>query len=96
MKLNIFIHGNTTESNTAMTKKTGNISTNIPVLTQPTLMHYELCFLCVAHACPYDKQSSCTISTATAILYIWVTKHSDLHMESASPNEGHSHRPSFS
>ena len=74
VKLDIFIHRNTTESNTAMSKNTGNISVNIPELMRPTLMHYELCFLHMAHTCPDDRQSSCSSFTATATLYIWVTK----------------------
>ena len=70
MKLDMFIHRNTTEFNTAMTKYTGNISITIPTLMQPTLMHYELCFLHVAHACPYDRQSCHVTFTATATSYI--------------------------
>ena len=59
-------------------------------------MHYKLCFLHVAHACPYDRQSHHTISTVTATSYIQVTEHSDLCMESTSPYEGHTHHPSSS
>ena len=59
MKLDIFIHRNTTEFDTAMTKKTDTISVNIPASMRPTPMHYELCFLHMAHAYPYDRQSSC-------------------------------------
>ena len=58
-------------------------------------MYYELCFLRMAHACPYDRQSSHTISTVTATSYIWVIKHSDLHEETTSPYEGHTSCPSF-
>ena len=68
-----------------MMKITININTIIPMLMQPTLMHYEHCFLCVAHACPHDRQSSCAISTVTATSYIQVTKESDLHVETTSP-----------
>ena len=49
-------------------------------------MHYELCFLHMAHACPYDRQSSCTTFTETAISYIRVTTF---------PYEGHTSHPSF-
>ena len=96
VKLNIFIHRNTTEFNTAMTKFTGNISANIPKLMRPTPTHYELCFLHVAHACPYDRQSSHMALTVTATSYIQVIKKLDLCMETISPNEGHTSHPSFS
>ena len=82
VKLNIFIHGNTTEINTAMTKNTININANIPTLMQPTPTHYELCFLHMAHACPYDRQSS--------------HAKSDLRMDTTSPYEGHISHPFFS
>ena len=78
-----------------MTKIPVNINANIPALTQPTLMHYELCFLCMAHECPYDRQSSCVIPTVTATSYIWVIENSDLHVETTSPYEGHTSWPSF-
>ena len=95
MEVHIFIHRNTAEFNTAITKNTANIIINIPVLMQPTLMHYELCFLCITHACPYDRQSSHTTFTATATSYIWVIEKSDLHVETMSPCEGHTSRPFF-
>ena len=85
VKLNIFIHRNTTEFDTAMTKNAVNISTNTPVLTQPTPTHYILCSLHVAHACPNDRQSSHMTFTVTATLYIWVFQKSDLHMDTTSP-----------
>ena len=59
MKLDIFIHGNITEINTAMTKTAGKISINIPALMQPTMTHYKLHFLCEVQSFPYDRQSSC-------------------------------------
>ena len=60
VNLKIFIHRNTTESITAMTKNTGNTCVNIPALTQPTLMHYELCFLHVETTSPYEGHTSRT------------------------------------
>ena len=71
------------------------INANIPVLTQPTPMHYELCFLGVAHTCPDDRQSSRSSSTATATSYIQVPQILSLHMETTSPYEGHISCPSF-
>ena len=73
MILNIFIHRNNTECNTAMMKITINMNTDIPALMQPTPMHYELCFLHVAHTCPDNRQSSRSSFTVTVTLYIWVT-----------------------
>ena len=55
-----------------MTKIT--INANIPTLTQPTLMHYELCFLNVTQKCPDDRQSSCSSFTVAATSYIRVTE----------------------
>ena len=78
-----------------MTKNTINININIPTLMQATLTHYELHFLCVAHACPYDRKSSCVISTVTVTSYIWVLKKSELCMETTSPYKGHTSHPSF-
>ena len=75
MNFNIFIHGNTTEINNAMTKTTGLINIIIPALMQPTLTNHEHCILCMAYECPYDRQSSHTSFTATATSYIWVTKN---------------------
>ena len=49
----------------------------------------------MAHACPYNRQSSHAIPTATVTSYIWVIKNSDLHMETTSPYEGHTRHPSF-
>ena len=87
IEANSIFHENITDTKTAMTKTTSNISVNIPALTQPTLMHYELCVLHVEHACPYDRQSSCVTFTATVTSYIQVT---------TSPYEGHTSHPSFS
>ena len=78
-----------------MAKTTGNGSINIPVLMQPTLMHYELCFLCVTQSFPYDRQSSCMTFTVTATSYIWDIEKSDLCMETTSTYEGHTSHPSF-
>ena len=96
MKLDIFIQGNITEFNTAKTKNTMNISVNIPTFIRPTPMHYELCFLCMAHTCPYDRQSSHAAFTATVTSYIQVIEKSDLCMETTSPYEGHTSCPFFS
>ena len=95
MKLNIFIHGNTTQFNTALRKNTININANIPALMRPTLMHHELCFLHVAHACPYNRQSSHATFTVTETLYIWATGNLDICMVTTSPYEGHTSHPSF-
>ena len=70
MEANSIFHGYITEINTAMTKTSGNISTNIPMLTHLTLMHYELYFLHVAQSLPYDRQSSNVTFTVTTTLYI--------------------------
>ena len=96
MKLDNFIHGNITGCNTLMTKIPMYINANIPVLTRPTLTHYELCFLCVAHTYPDDRQSSCSSFTATATSYIWVTEILKLCVETTSPYKGHTSCPSFS
>ena len=96
MKLNIIIHGNTTEFNTAMTKTTSNISINIPTLTRPTPTHYELHSQCIAQSRPYNRQSSHMTFTVTETLYIWVIKKSELHVETTSPYEGHTSCPSLS
>ena len=71
------------------------INANIPALMQPTLTHYELCFLCVAHTCLYDRQSSRMSFTATVTSYIQVTQSSNLHMKTTSPCERHTSCPSF-
>ena len=87
VKLDIFIHGKNTGFNTAMMKITVNINANIHTLMQPTLMHDELCFPCMAHKYPDDRQSSHSSFTVTVTLYIWVTQILNLHMESTSPYE---------
>ena len=84
MILNIFIHGNITECNTAMTKITVNINANIPALMWPTPTHYKLCFLCVAHTCPDDRWSSGSSFTATVTSYIWVNQILNLYVETTS------------
>ena len=56
-------------------------------------MHYECCFLRMAHTCPYDRQSSHVSFTVTATLYIWVTGNLNLCVETTSPYKA-SH-PSF-
>ena len=96
VEANSLFHRNITEDNTDMMKNTGNISINILVLMQPTLMQYELHFLHMAHACPYDRHSSHTTFTVTATSYIQVSEKSDLCMETTSPYKGHSSCPSFS
>ena len=96
MILYIFIHGNITGFNTAMTKITININTNIPTLMQPTPTHYKLCFLHVTHKCPDDRQSSCSSFTVTVTLYIWVTQILKLCVETTSPYKGHTSCSSFS
>ena len=50
----------------------------------------------MAHACPYNRQSSRMVFTVTATLYIQVTENSDLHVVTTSPYEGHTSHPSFS
>ena len=94
-ELNILFHVKFTGLKNASSKNTSFPSVNYHVLMQPTLMHYELCFLHVAHACPYDRQSSHSTFHATEISYIWVTQNSHLHVETASPHEGHTSHPSF-
>ena len=79
-----------------MTKITSSINVNIPTLMRPTLTHDELCFLCMAHTCPDDRQSNHSNFTATATLYIWVTQILILRVEATSPYEGHTSCPSFS
>ena len=74
METNILFHRNTTEFNTAITQNTSNLSIDIPALMQPTLTHYELHFLCMAHACPYDRQSSHSTFTVTLTSYIQLPK----------------------
>ena len=78
-----------------MTQNSIIINANIPVLMQPTAMHYELCFLCVAHAYPYDRQSTDVIPTATVTSYIQVIENSDLSMETESFYKGQTSHPSF-
>ena len=95
MKLNIFIHRNTTGLNITMKKITGSININIPALMQPTPMNHEHCFLHVAYDCPDNRQSSCTSFTASAILYIQVTQILKLQVETTSTYEGHTSHPSF-
>ena len=95
MKLDIFIHRNITEWNTAMMKITININANIPTLMQPTPTHYEHCLLCMVHTYSYDRQTSCSTFTVTATSCIQVTKNSDLRVETASPYEGHTSHPFF-
>ena len=95
MLLDIFIHGNNTECNTAMMKIPMYINTNIPVLMQPILMHHERCFLHMAHTCPYDRQSSHMNFIVTVTSYIRVTQILDLRMETKSPYEGHTSHSSF-
>ena len=79
-----------------MTKITVNINPNIPTLMRPTPTHYELCFLCVVHTCPDDRQSSHSSFTATVTSYIQVTQILNLHMETASHYKGHTSCSSFS
>ena len=59
VKLDIFIHGNSTGLTIAMKKIPGSISIVIPALTRPTPTNHERCS-------PYDRQSSRTSFTATA------------------------------
>ena len=95
VKLDIFIHRNLTEFNTAMMKISVNINANIPTLTQPTLMHHKCCFLHMAHTCPDDRQSSHSSFTVTVTSYIRVTQILNLCVETTSPYEGHTSRSSF-
>ena len=81
-KLDNFIHRNITGLTIAVKKITGSINIIIPALTRPTLTHHE-------HGNPYDRQSSCMNSTATATSYIWVTQILKRHVETASPYKGH-------
>ena len=69
------------------------INAEIPVLMQPTPIHYEICLLCVAHVSPYDGQSSHLTFTETEILHIWVTQKFCLHLEPESPYEGQTSHP---
>ena len=95
MKLNILIHGNNTECNTAMMKIPVYINAKIPTLMQPILMHHKCCFLCMAYACPYNRQSSHVSFNVTVTSYIWDTQILDLLMETTSPYEGHTSCSSF-
>ena len=88
VKLNNFIQGNHTERNHVITKNTGLINVNNPALMQPTPMNHERCS-------PYDRQSSHTSFTATAALYIRVTKILKLHVETASHTKDIPVAPSF-
>ena len=65
-----------------MKKITGSINIIIPMLSRPTLTNHECCS-------PYNRQSSHTRFTVTATSYIWVTQILKLHVETASPYEGH-------
>ena len=49
----------------------------------------------MAYKCPYDRQSSRMSFTASATSNIWVTTILKLCMETTSPYEGHTIRPSF-
>ena len=75
VEANILFHGTTTEFNTAVTKNTGNQCIDITTLMQPTLTHYELHFLHVAHTCSYDRQSSHVTFTMTVTSYNQVTQN---------------------
>ena len=77
MKLNIFIHRNITGLTIAMKKITGSVNVIIPALTRPTPMNHE-------RYSPYDRQSSRTSFTVTAISYIRVTQNLKRRVETAS------------
>ena len=97
MEPNILFPGNTTKSITTIAKNTtpSMININISALIQPTLLHYKVHLLCVAHVSPYDGQSSCSIFTVTETSYIWVAKNPHLHVEPVSPYEGQTSHSSF-
>ena len=88
VKVDNFIHGNITGLHIAVKKNTGSINVIIPALMRPTPMNHEHCSL-------YDRQSSRTTFTATAISYIRVTQILKLRMQTASPYEGHTSRTIF-
>ena len=88
VKLDIFIHGNITGLNITMKKITGSINVIIPMLMQPTPTNHKRCS-------PYDRQSSHMSFTVTATSYIRVTQILKLHMETASPYEGHTSHTFF-
>ena len=88
VKLDIFIHGNTTGLNIAMKKITGSINVIIPALMRPTPANHK------RHS-TYDRQSSHMSFTATATLYIRFTQILKLCMETASPYEGHTSQTFF-
>ena len=96
MEADILLHRNTTEFITAITKNTCKHNVETPALMQPTLMHNKLHFLHVAHACPFDRQSSHSTFNVTETLYIQVTQNPHLCMETTSPYKGHTSHPSFS
>ena len=81
VKLDIFIHRNITGLNITMKKITGSINVIIALLMR--------------RCNPYDRQSSHMRFTATATSYIRVTQILKLHMETASPYEGHTSRTFF-
>ena len=88
VKLDNFIHGNTTGRTTAMKKITGSINVINPALTRPTPTHHE-------RSNPYDRQSSRMNFNATATSYIRVTQILKRRVETASPYEGHTSRTFF-
>ena len=88
VKLDVLIHWNNTECNTAMMKIPMYIYANIPMLTQPILMHNECCFLCMAYAYPYNRLSSHVSFTVSVTSYIRVSQILDLCMETTSPYKG--------
>ena len=92
---NILFPGKTTESITANTKHTGKLNVNTTMLMQPTLTHYELHLLHVAHVSPYKGQSSHLNFTATETPYIWVTQGHSLCVEPVSPYKGQACCPLF-
>ena len=83
-----FSHGNITGLTVTMKKITRLINIIIPALTPPTPTNHERCS-------PYDRQSSRSSFTVTATSYIWVTQNFTLHMETASPYEGHTSHTFF-
>ena len=88
VKLDNFIHGNITGLTNAMKKFPGLINIINPALMRPTPTNHEQCS-------PYDRQSSRMSFTVTARSYIRVTQILKLHVESASPYEGHTSRINF-
>ena len=88
VKLDIFIHRNSTGLTIAMKKIPGSINVINPALMRPTPTNHE-------RSSSYDRQSSRMSFTVTATSYIRVTQNLKRCVETASPYEGHTSHTSF-